>query len=82
MEEHHDWYTVNEVADRLRVHTETVYRWIRAGELGYLDLGGRAYRVRREDLDALVEARFRPPRAQRAPGPDAPAGEQPSPGAG
>lgn len=54
------WYTIQQVADRLQVSTETVLRWIRKGELPYLDIGGRkaGYRVRAEDLEAWERARF------------------------
>ena len=70
MDEHDDatpsagprtWYTVQQVAERLQVNPVTVLRWIRQGELPYLDLGGRkaGYRVRAEDLEAWELARFR-----------------------
>ena len=47
------WYTVQQVADRLQVNPVTVLRWMRQGELPYLDLGGRkaGYRVRAEVLE-------------------------------
>jgi excisionase family DNA binding protein len=60
MDEQRDWYTVEQVAARLQVNPETVYRWIRAGELGYLDLGRRAYRIRQADIDELERRRFKP----------------------
>lgn len=60
MDDQREWFTVDQVAARLQVNPETVYRWIRSGELGYLDLGKRAYRVRRSDLDELERQRFRP----------------------
>lgn len=62
------WYTVQEVADRLRVNPITVLRWIRKGELPYLDIGGRkaGYRVRAEDLDAWERARFHDRTAPRS----------------
>ena len=47
--------TAGEVADLLRVSTMTVYRLIRTGELVAVRVG-RNYRVRREDLDAFLEA--------------------------
>jgi excisionase family DNA binding protein len=34
------WLTVREVAEELQVTEETVRRWIRAGELEVLELGG------------------------------------------
>lgn len=63
------WYTVQQVAERLQVNPVTVLRWIRQGELPYLDLGGRkaGYRVRAEDLDAWERARFRDAGERSAP---------------
>ena len=57
-----EWMTTAEVAEYLRVTDETVRRWIRAGEIAVLDLGGRrgGYRIRRADLDTFVSERFGP----------------------
>ncbi len=57
-----EWLTVDEVADLFRVNIETVRRWIRAGELPVLDLGGPrvGYRVRRADLDDFIAKRYGP----------------------
>jgi excisionase family DNA binding protein len=59
--------TVDEVADHFRVNPETVRRWIRAGALPVLDLGGprAGYRIRRADLDAFADARYGVVRARR-----------------
>lgn len=46
-------YTANEVAERLRVSTMTVYRLIRGGDLPAVRVG-RNYRVRAGDLDAFL----------------------------
>lgn len=56
------WLTVEEVAKLFRVAEETVRRWIRAGELPVLDLGGRkgGYRIKRADLDGFIEQRYGP----------------------
>ena len=48
--------TVEEVAEELRVHPETVRQWIRQGELDAFDTG-RGYRISRKDLDGFVEKR-------------------------
>ena len=55
-----EWLTVEEVAGYFRVNVETVRRWIRAGELPVLDLGGSraGYRIRSSDLAAFAEARY------------------------
>ncbi len=55
------WLTVAEVASRLQVSTETVRRWIRAGELPVLDLGGKAgYRIREDVLEEFIARRYGP----------------------
>lgn len=46
--------TAQQVADRLRVHVESVRRWTRAGELDAVRLPSGRYRYRVEDVDALV----------------------------
>jgi excisionase family DNA binding protein len=55
-----EWMTVDEVAELFRVNAETVRRWIRAGDLPVLDLGGpkTGYRIRRSDVAAYAEARY------------------------
>lgn len=54
------WLTVQEVAEGLSVNEETVRRWIRAGDLAVLDLGGprAGYRIRRDELEKFIEARY------------------------
>jgi len=56
-----EWLTVDEVAAIFRVNIETVRRWIRAGELPALNLGGprSGYRIKRADLDAFIASRYR-----------------------
>jgi excisionase family DNA binding protein len=49
--------TVGEVAELLRVSNMTVYRLISAGDLPAARVG-KSYRVREEDLDAYLAARF------------------------
>ena len=51
-----DYYTTAEVADMLKVNIETVKRWIRNDELGYIDIGG-GYKISKVDLDKFIEAR-------------------------
>ena len=48
--------TVEEVAEELRVHPETVRQWIRDGELDAFDTG-RGYRISRVDLDDFIQKR-------------------------
>jgi excisionase family DNA binding protein len=49
-----DFLTVPEVAERLRVRTMTIYRWIEAGKLPALRVG-KHYRIRGGDLEAMLE---------------------------
>lgn len=49
--------TVAEVARLLRVSNMTVYRLISAGELPAVRVG-RSYRLREEDVDRYLSARF------------------------
>jgi excisionase family DNA binding protein len=53
------YFTVEEVADRLRVSHMTVYRWIKAGKLGAYKLGGE-FRITEQDIERFLKAqRFR-----------------------
>jgi len=60
-------YTVEQAAERLKLHPKTVLRMIRDGRLKAARIG-KAYRIASEDLDALAgvaraEAREAPDRA-------------------
>ena len=61
-EAHDPWLTVDQVAQMLNVTEETVRRWIRAGDLPVLELGGRkaGYRIRQTDLDRFIADRYGP----------------------
>lgn len=60
-EQRRDWMTVQQVAAYMQLHEETVRRWIREGELPVLDLGKKAgYRIKPDDLDAFIAARYGP----------------------
>jgi excisionase family DNA binding protein len=56
------WLTVEDVASRLQVSQETVRRWIRAGRLPVLELGGSkaGYRIREDALAAFIAERYGP----------------------
>lgn len=54
-----EFLTVEQVAERLQVHPNTVRRWIDAGVLRKLPLPGRAVRIPASELARLAE---RPPR--------------------
>ncbi len=52
-----EWLTVEQVADWLQVSTKTIRRYIEDGSLPAVNLGGRAIRIRRQDLEAWLEKR-------------------------
>lgn len=49
--------TVAEVASQMRVSNMTVYRLIKAGELGAVRVG-KSYRIREDDIDRYLAARY------------------------
>lgn len=61
-----DFLTVEEAAARLRIHTQTLLRWIKEGKVPSVRLG-RSYRIKPRDLDKLigeVGGMAEPPQAQ------------------
>jgi excisionase family DNA binding protein len=51
-----EFFTVNEIAERLKVHPATVKRWLREGRLGGVPLGDRAgWRITEADLRAFLD---------------------------
>jgi excisionase family DNA binding protein len=52
-----DIYTVQEVAQQMKVSERTVRNWIEKEGLPAFPIGKRGYRVSKVDLDAWVEAR-------------------------
>lgn len=54
------WLTVQQVAERLQVHPETVREWLRDGRLRGGRISRRAgWRIRPGDLSAFVEGQRR-----------------------
>ena len=51
-------YTVQEVAQRLKVSEKTVRVWIDQGDLPAFNIGKRGYRIRESDLSAFIEKRM------------------------
>jgi excisionase family DNA binding protein len=50
--------TVQQVAERLQVHQETVRKWLRDGELVGINLGGKSgWRIREREIEAFLERR-------------------------
>lgn len=57
------WYTVEEIADALKVHVNTVRRWLRDGQLAGHNFGGKmGYRIRAVDFEAFLAERFEGPK--------------------
>lgn len=48
-----DWFTTDEVAERLGLHVRTVRGYLRDGRLTAVRIG-KQYRIAREDLDAFL----------------------------
>ena len=55
-------YTVQEVAQRLKVSEKTVRIWIDQGDLPAFNIGKRGYRIRESDLLAFMDRRMQQPR--------------------
>jgi excisionase family DNA binding protein len=58
-----EWYTLEDVADRLGLHVRTVRNYVRDGRLGAVRIG-KQYRVSHADLQALVGGPARPRRVE------------------
>ena len=58
--ERDEWLTVRAVSDLLKVHEETVRRWIRDEGLPAMLLGSArgGYRIRQTDLDQFLAEKF------------------------
>jgi excisionase family DNA binding protein len=50
-----EWLTIAEACRRLKVTRATLYRWARRGRLRLFRLGERTTRLRREDVEALLQ---------------------------
>jgi len=51
-----EWLTLQQIADELQLHIETVREWVRTKRLTAYRVG-RDYRVKRTDLDKFLEER-------------------------
>jgi excisionase family DNA binding protein len=63
------WLTLPEVSAELRVHPSTVRLWVANGRLAAVRAGGRKWRVRRSEVDRMLNADVSPGYAQQAPPP-------------
>ena len=48
------YYTVKEVAEMLKVHEQTVFRWLREGKLKS-DKVGSNHRITKEQIDQFIK---------------------------
>jgi len=48
------FYTIQEVADLLKVSYITVFRWVKAGKITAYKVG-KQHRIKKEDLDKFIE---------------------------
>jgi len=56
MDTSNKYYTAEEVAEMLKVTTESVRRWIRDGKLKSVKLSGKFIRISQADLDEFVKS--------------------------
>ena len=62
MAEAANWRTVADIGEELRVHEQTVRRWIREGQLRAYNFGGKTgYRIKEEDFEEFLEGRAEVP---------------------
>jgi excisionase family DNA binding protein len=50
----HDYYLVDELADKLRVNRMTIYRYIKAGKVEAYKIG-KEYRIAKEEFDRFMK---------------------------
>lgn len=56
MQPEKEMLTADEVAEYMNVHVRTVRNWINSGELPYVRIGPRGYRISRTDLLAFINS--------------------------
>lgn len=49
-----EYYTIQEVADKLKVAYLTVYRWVRAGKLK-ANKAGKQYRINKNNIQSFLK---------------------------
>jgi putative molybdopterin biosynthesis protein len=57
MTDNTQFYTPVEVAEILKLNKFTIYEMIKRGELKAVKLNPKAWRIRREDLDAYIKSK-------------------------
>lgn len=63
-----EFFTVAEVAELLKLNQMTIRNWINSGRLPAVRLGQRRVRIRRTDLDRLIEEGYTGKRREVEPG--------------
>lgn len=48
------YYTVREVAELLRVSSQTIYRWIEEGRIEAVRVGPKVFRIPKDSLDTAI----------------------------
>lgn len=49
-------YTIDEVAELMQVHRDTVIEWMRIGKLGRSKIGHKTVRIYRSDIDTFMKS--------------------------
>jgi excisionase family DNA binding protein len=55
MDKNQTYYTIEEVANLLKVNPESVRRWVRSKKLPAIKLGGKYIRIEASDLDGFIK---------------------------
>jgi excisionase family DNA binding protein len=60
------WLTVQQIAERLQMHEQTIRKWLRTGELSGVLLGDKGgWRVRPADLEVFLRGRGWAPQGEQ-----------------
>jgi excisionase family DNA binding protein len=52
------WLHTKDIAEQLKIHVETVRRWLRTGVLRGVNMGGKGgYRIRERDLREFLHSK-------------------------
>ena len=55
MADDRDFFTLPEVAEKLSLSRQTIYRYVKSGELAAYKFGGGQWRIRGEELERFIE---------------------------
>jgi excisionase family DNA binding protein len=51
-----EYFTIDEVMEKIKVSRQTVYNWMNSGKLKYLKIG-KLVRIKEEDLKRFIEGK-------------------------